>query len=64
MSFPNYTGWSVIKPSTVTTTSPGVTNDASQGYQVGSTWINTTAGTAFVCVDTTSGAAVWKQTSN
>lgn len=45
-------------------TNPGATNDANQGYTVGSIWVNTTAGTAWMCVDSTIGAAVWKQISN
>lgn len=40
-------------------TDPGVTNDSSQGYSVGSVWINTTAKSYFVCTDNTLGAAVW-----
>lgn len=64
MSFPDYKGWSIIHPSTVTATSPGVGNDSSQGYQVGSQWTNTATGTIYQCVDVTVGAAVWKQISN
>jgi hypothetical protein len=64
MAFPQYFGWTQTHPSTATTTAPAVTNDASQGYEVGSQWINTTTGTVYVCVDVTIGAAVWKQTSN
>lgn len=41
------------------TTNPTANNDTSQGYQVGSRWINTTSDTAFVCVDSTKGAAIW-----
>ena len=43
------------------TTNPGVTDDISAGYTVGSRWINTTAGTIWNCVDNTNGAAVWKK---
>lgn len=43
------------------TTSPGVTDDSSAGYQIASRWINTTSKHEFVCVDSTVGAAVWKQ---
>ncbi|MCS7316834.1 MAG: hypothetical protein NZZ41_00730 [Candidatus Dojkabacteria bacterium] len=41
------------------TTSPTPTNDYSQGYQVGSLWVNTATNTAFVCVDSAIGNAVW-----
>jgi len=40
-------------------TNPGVTDDVTGGYSEGSVWINTTADTAWVCVDPTDGAAVW-----
>lgn len=38
---------------------PAVTNDASQGYSVGSSWVNLSTGTAYQCLDATIGAAVW-----
>ena len=41
------------------TTDPGVTNDSSQGYEVGSQWVNKTAGRSLVCMSNTAGAAVW-----
>ncbi|RUW00009.1 MULTISPECIES: hypothetical protein [unclassified Mesorhizobium] len=40
-------------------TDPAATDDASEGYQVGSAWVNTATDTAFVCVDATAGAAIW-----
>lgn len=42
------------------TTDPGSSADALAGYSVGSLWINTTLGRAWECVDSTSGAAIWK----
>lgn len=45
------------------TTAPGVTNDIDEGYSVGSTWIDTTADKAYVCLDVTDGAAVWTETT-
>ena len=42
------------------TTNPGVGNDSSQGYAVGSYWINVTLDCAFICVDASVGAAIWK----
>ena len=38
---------------------PVVGDDANDGYEVGSQWINTTLDSNFVCVDSTVGAAVW-----
>lgn len=46
------------------TTAPGVGNDSSQNYQVGSTWVNTASGISYVAMDVTKGAAVWTATAN
>lgn len=45
------------------TGSPTTADDASQGYEIGSEWINTSTGTEYVCVDSSTGAAVWKATT-
>jgi len=42
-----------------TTTAPASANDNTQGYDVGSLWLNTTSNTAYICKDATTGAAVW-----
>jgi len=42
---------------------PAATDDTAAGYVVGSRWINVTAGTVWVAVDVTAGAAVWKDLS-
>lgn len=42
---------------------PGVSNDNTEGYTPGSAWVNTASDLAFVCVDTTTGAAVWVETT-
>ncbi|BCH11942.1 hypothetical protein MesoLj131c_62000 [Mesorhizobium sp. 131-3-5] len=41
---------------------PAVTDDANEGYQVGSAWVNTASDTAWICVDATVGAAIWTPT--
>lgn len=41
------------------TTPPGVGNDITQGYSVGSQWFNTSTGVRWFCRDASSGAAVW-----
>lgn len=43
------------------TAAPTVNEDAGDGYSVGSKWIDTTADKAYLCVDSTVGAAVWKE---
>lgn len=40
---------------------PGAANDQSQGYSVGSLWADTSADEGYLCLDASSGAAVWKQ---
>jgi hypothetical protein len=46
------------------TAAPTVNEDSGDGYSVGSLWIDTTNDKTYRCVDSTLGAAVWKQTSN
>jgi hypothetical protein len=41
------------------TTNPAVTDDADDGYSVGSIWVNVTLDIAYICTDATAGAAVW-----
>jgi hypothetical protein len=41
------------------TTDPGVTNDNTQAYAVGSVWFNTTTGIEWRCQSSATGAAVW-----
>lgn len=41
------------------TTDPGVNNDNTQGYSVGSTWVNISAGRVFVAISVATGAATW-----
>jgi hypothetical protein len=43
------------------TVAPGVSNDNTEGYHVGSIWVDVTADTAYICVDASTGAAVWDE---
>jgi len=42
---------------------PTVNDDNTAGYAVGSRWIDTTNDNSYVCVDSSTGAAVWNQTN-
>lgn len=42
---------------------PSVSDDASDGYSLGSTWYNTSSKQGFACLDSTVGAAVWRKTT-
>lgn len=43
------------------TTDPSTANDITQGYTVGSLWINTSTKILWTCADSSTGAAVWMQ---
>lgn len=43
------------------TTDPGVSNDTTESYVVGSMWINVTDDKSFICLDNSTGAAVWTE---
>ncbi len=49
------------KNNTVATAAPAVTNDVDEGYSVGSRWYDITNDVAYVCLDNSDGAAVWKR---
>jgi len=42
---------------------PAVGNDATQGYEIGSVWVDTVADRVYVATDVSAGAAVWRETS-
>jgi hypothetical protein len=46
------------------TTAPTTTDDSDSNYAVGSLWIDTTNDRAYICVDSTSTAAVWVYVGN
>ena len=42
------------------TTNPTVNDDSSDGYTVGSRWVNTSTDTLYECLDASAGAAIWR----
>lgn len=51
------------KANLAATTAPGVTDDSTDGYSVGSRWIDTVGAVEYVCMDPAEGAAVWESTT-
>lgn len=49
------------KSNLTATIAPTVANDNTQGYAVGSFWMGTVLGAAYVCLDASTGAAVWSK---
>ncbi len=45
-------------------TAPGVGDDANDGYEPGSHWVDQTADKAYICLDNTVGAAVWTESTD
>ena len=48
-----------IKMNSAGTTAPTVNEDTGDGYTVGSIWLDTTNNKSYVCLDNSTGAAVW-----
>lgn len=48
-----------LRGATLNSVAPGVTDDDSSGYVPGDLWIDTTADNPYVCLDSTTGAAIW-----
>jgi len=43
------------------TTDPSVNNDSANGYAVGSRWFNITNDSEYICLDSSNGAAIWRE---
>lgn len=52
-----------LKMNLAATTAPAVTDDGTEGYSVGSRWINLTTDHEYVCTDSTTDASIWKVTT-
>lgn len=56
------TAWAAgLRFTAAAASSPGVNDDDTQGYAPGSIWVRLDTDEAFLCVDATTGAAVWKE---
>lgn len=56
-----YTPAGLILDKTDATTAPTVNDDDADGYSVGSKWVDVTNDRGYLCVDASTGAAVWKE---
>lgn len=56
-----YTPAGLILDKLNATIAPTINDDNADGYSVGSKWIDTTADLAYIAVDVSTGAAVWKE---
>jgi len=52
-----------VKSKLNATAAPTINNDITEGYGVGSVWIDLTNDDVYICVDNTDGAAVWTENS-
>lgn len=59
----NGANWTAVKNELAKTVAPTATDDSASGYVVGSRWIDTTADKEYVCLDATTSAAVWTETT-
>jgi len=60
------TAWTVVsgmKNNYAATTAPAVTDSTTNGYSVGSLWVDVTANLSYTCVDSTATAAIWVKTA-
>lgn len=56
-------GGSSVLNNFTATTNPGASDDETQGYSVGSQWVNTVSGEGFICTDASAGFANWASTT-
>ena len=49
------------KSNLAATVAPTINDDAGDGYAVGSFWLGTVLGAAYICLDATVGAAAWSK---
>lgn len=61
--FPPVKAYLALKDKWNGAVAPDVTDDEDSNYSVGSRWYDTTNDKEYVCLDATSGAAVWKETT-
>ncbi|MDC8437599.1 MAG: hypothetical protein LV468_01195 [Candidatus Nitrosotenuis sp.] len=59
----NGSNWTAQKNELAKTVAPTANDDTGDGYTVGSRWVDTTNDKEYVCLDASSGAAVWTETT-
>lgn len=56
-------GLNIFKKNLTAVSAPLVSNDNTEGYEVGSEWIDITNDKAYKCLDASTGASIWKETT-
>lgn len=51
--------WKAGRRNNVTAANPTASSDETEGYDIGSIWVNSDTGNAFICTDATEDAATW-----
>lgn len=57
----NFGRFSIYQDNPNASTAPAVTDDVTAGYYPGSRWYDATHTTLYMCIDNSSGAAVWQR---
>lgn len=57
----NFGDSTIYRDNPNSSTDPGASNDTTQGFVPGSRWYNATTKILFMCLDNSSGAAVWQR---
>lgn len=55
-------GNDLITNNFIAISAPTVNNGSGDGYSVGSSWINVFTDKSYICVDATTGSAIWRET--
>jgi len=50
-----------VQPNADASNDPTISNDETEGYSIGGWWLNQATSALFVCLDPSTGAAVWKR---
>lgn len=64
LTFQSYRYIGIIFSNYDSAIAPTVNDDSTKGFEVGSEWCDSIGKKAYCCVDSTPGAAIWKETTS